>query len=60
MSANEVVSPIHARMPCLLAEGDFAEWLNPSATAAALHALMVPFAGAMDAVPVGPEFARGG
>jgi putative SOS response-associated peptidase YedK len=30
--ANELMAPIHDRMPAVLARNDYEEWLNPSAT----------------------------
>ncbi|MFA7665489.1 MAG: SOS response-associated peptidase [Burkholderiaceae bacterium] len=38
--ANELVAPIHARMPVVLAPTTYAAWLDPSLDAAAAHALL--------------------
>jgi putative SOS response-associated peptidase YedK len=52
---NDVLRPIHDRMPVILGPEDYAAWLDPSASdAAALKALLRPFPAAdMVAVPVG-------
>ena len=43
-AANEVVAPIHDRMPVILDEGDLDLWLDPAAKDFdALHALLDPF-----------------
>ncbi|HEY6896296.1 MAG TPA: SOS response-associated peptidase [Rhodocyclaceae bacterium] len=51
---NEVMQPIHERMPVLLRPGDFAAWLDPAVDAAhSLGALIAPFAAeGMEAWPV--------
>jgi putative SOS response-associated peptidase YedK len=52
-AANEVVRPIHDRMPVLLGPGDFGEWLDPEGKAAGLKALLRPYAGGdLEAVAV--------
>jgi putative SOS response-associated peptidase YedK len=52
--ANELVRPVHDRMPVVLAPDDFAAWLDPRTPPDRLHALLRPYpAGAMEAVPVG-------
>lgn len=43
--ANDTVSPVHNRMPVLLAERDWAVWTDGSVNAA--RDLCVPFAGAL-------------
>jgi putative SOS response-associated peptidase YedK len=51
---NELVRPVHDRMPPILAPGDFAAWLDPRTPPDQLHALLRPYpAEAMEAVPVG-------
>jgi putative SOS response-associated peptidase YedK len=53
-TANEVLRPIHERMPVILAPADFDTWLDPGTPPEALHALLRPFpAEVMDAVAVG-------
>lgn len=42
-AANELVAPIHDRMPVMLTGADLELWLDPSADAEALHAVMRPF-----------------
>ena len=39
--ANELMLPIHDRMPVVLARNDYAEWLDPAATG--LEKLLTPF-----------------
>jgi putative SOS response-associated peptidase YedK len=52
--ANEVVRPVHERMPVILALADFGVWLDPRAPADQLHTLFRPYpAEMMEAVPVG-------
>ncbi len=53
-SPNELVSPIHDRMPVILDDGDLDTWLDPSVKDFdALHSLLDPFpAGAMKAYVV--------
>ncbi len=52
--ANELVRPIHDRMPVILAPQDYGTWLDPRTPPEQLHALLRPYpAEAMKAVPVG-------
>jgi putative SOS response-associated peptidase YedK len=52
--ANELVRPLHDRMPVILAPADFGAWFDPRTPAAELHALLRPYpAEEMEAVPVG-------
>ena len=52
--ANELVRPIHERMPVILPPGSQAAWLDPSARPADLKALLVPCpAETLRAHPVG-------
>ena len=44
--ANALLRPLHARMPVMLAAGDYGAWLDRGADALALHALLRPFADA--------------
>jgi putative SOS response-associated peptidase YedK len=41
-SANELMAPIHDRMPVVLAAADWSAWLEPSTDAEAVAGLMVP------------------
>jgi putative SOS response-associated peptidase YedK len=51
--ANELVRPVHDRMPVLLRREDFSRWLDPSTPAEQLLALLRPYpAEEMVAVPV--------
>lgn len=49
---NDIMAPIHDRMPVIIHPDDFATWLNPSTSAAAAQALVKPYAGAMHAYRV--------
>jgi putative SOS response-associated peptidase YedK len=53
--ANEVVAPVHDRMPVILSPSDYDRWTDPGLRdPAPLLALLVPFpADAMEAYPVG-------
>ena len=51
--ANELLRPIHPRMPVILDPADFDVWLDPTRPAAALQAILRPHpAGAMTVYPV--------
>jgi putative SOS response-associated peptidase YedK len=53
--ANELMRPIHDRMPVILDPKREDEWLNPRSDPDSLRALIVPFASArMQAFPVNP------
>jgi len=53
--ANELVAPIHDRMPIVLDRSAWAAWLDPSLDAAGAHALLgVPPVGDWRAEPVSP------
>jgi putative SOS response-associated peptidase YedK len=53
--ANELVRPVHERMPAILAPGDFTTWLDPRTPAGQLHGLLRPYpAGDMAADPASP------
>ncbi len=53
--ANELVAPIHDRMPIVLDRSAWAAWLDPSLDAAGAHALLgVPAVGDWRAEPVSP------
>jgi putative SOS response-associated peptidase YedK len=55
-TANELLAPIHDRMPVILPREDYALWLDPSARPADLKQLLVPFpAEAMKSHPVGSQ-----
>ena len=40
--ANEILKPIHNRMPVILDPQDYAAWLDPSSSAAKLSGLLGP------------------
>jgi putative SOS response-associated peptidase YedK len=44
-TANEVMQPIHERMPVILRPSAEEQWLDPRASADALRSLLVPYAG---------------
>jgi putative SOS response-associated peptidase YedK len=51
--ANELMRPIHDRMPVIFNWEGEEEWLDPRATTEELHSLLVPFAAdQMEAYPV--------
>lgn len=50
--ANDVMSPIHDRMPVIIHPNDFDEWLDPKTPADKALALLKPYDGAMYAYPV--------
>ena len=51
--ANEVVAPVHHRMPVILPPDAYGAWMDPATPAAAAHALLVPApAGELVAYPV--------
>lgn len=51
--ANEVMRPLHDRMPVIVGVDDDAQWLDPRAKVDALRALFVPYPGErMEAGPV--------
>ena len=52
-SANGLVSAVHDRMPVILPRDAEEVWLDSAAAPEALKALLVPYAGAMEAVPLG-------
>jgi putative SOS response-associated peptidase YedK len=55
-TANELVTPIHDRMPVILPRDAYDLWLDPGARAEDLHALLRPFPAAkMEVVPVSPR-----
>ncbi|MEM9137018.1 MAG: SOS response-associated peptidase [Cyanobacteria bacterium P01_F01_bin.42] len=52
-SANDILKPVHHRMPVILSPQDYRTWLSPTATAQELRSLLVPFnADHMQAYPV--------
>jgi putative SOS response-associated peptidase YedK len=54
-AANELMRPLHERMPVILDRTSDALWLNPGADALSLHALLIPYpAEKMEAFPVHP------
>src|SRR5258708_3694582 len=54
--ANELLQPIHDRMPVILPEEAYKLWLDPRAHSSELTRLMVPFPGdAMKSHPVGSD-----
>jgi putative SOS response-associated peptidase YedK len=44
MDPNALMAPIHARMPLIIAPGDYAEWLAPETPAERVRALVAPWA----------------
>jgi putative SOS response-associated peptidase YedK len=51
---NDVLAPIHDRMPVIVRPADYATWLDPATPPPALAGLLGPYASAaMEAVPVG-------
>jgi putative SOS response-associated peptidase YedK len=51
---NELVAPVHDRMPVIVARADFARWLDPARNATDVQDLLRPYdAAEMEAVPVG-------
>jgi putative SOS response-associated peptidase YedK len=53
-AANELVKPLHDRMPVILGPDEFARWLDPAAPAEDLLALLRPCpAEVLEAMPVG-------
>lgn len=54
--ANEVVGPVHDRMPCILLPEHYRAWMSPETPAAELPAMLSPFpATAMQAWRVSPR-----
>lgn len=52
-SPNELMAPIHDRMPVIIAQADFELWLDPGSKAEAVEQLLRPFpASDMEAFPV--------
>ncbi len=52
-AANATLAPIHHRMPVILAEEDWARWLDPATTTRDLLALLRPAASSLlEAIPV--------
>jgi putative SOS response-associated peptidase YedK len=52
-TANELMQPIHERMPVILGASAEEQWLDPRASADALRSLLVPYASDdMEARPV--------
>ena len=49
---NDVMAPIHDRMPVILEPADYDTWLNPGTPVPILQALLRPFAGRLQARPV--------
>lgn len=53
--ANEIMRPLHERMQVILGRGSDALWLEPTADASSLRALLLPYpAEKMEAFPVNP------
>ena len=53
--ANDLVRPIHDRMPVIVPPGSYGEWLDPGTTEARLVSLLKPYpADEMRVVEVGP------
>ena len=60
-AANDLVRPLHERMPVILRPGDYAGWLDPQTKEDDLAGLLVPYPDAeMVAVPVLPLVNKAG
>jgi len=54
--ANELITPIHNRMPVILARRDYGRWLNPSTPSDETSAMLKSYpADEMDAYPISPK-----
>ncbi|NHZ69726.1 MAG: hypothetical protein GWP20_00635 [Thermotogales bacterium] len=52
-TANEIMKPVHDRMPVILNQAYYNAWLNPAhGNRAQLQSMLVPYAGTMDVYPV--------
>ena len=52
-SPNELVAPVHDRMPVIIVPEDYARWLDPERNATDVQDLLRPYAaGEMEAIPV--------
>lgn len=49
---NDLMAQLHNRMPVILDKDVMWDWLDPAATPIALKALLVPYAGRLEAYPV--------
>ena len=55
-SPNELVAPVHDRMPVIVSPADYDRWLDPRRAAADVQDLLRPYPAAeMEAVPVSPR-----
>jgi putative SOS response-associated peptidase YedK len=55
-TANEILSPIHPRMPCILDPGSYDDWLNGDASLTEMRNLLVPYPSSeMKGHPVGSD-----
>lgn len=55
-SANELLRPIHNRMPVILDPGDYADWLAPTSSPSHLRQLLRPYSGTgLITFPVSPR-----
>src|SRR5207253_9142382 len=55
-AANDLLEPVHDRMPVILPEESWRSWLDPRTPAAELKMLLLPFpASAMKSHPVGSQ-----
>ena len=55
-SANEILQPIHSRMPVILSPDQYKTWLHPATSTADLRSLLQPYPAApMQAYPVSLE-----
>jgi putative SOS response-associated peptidase YedK len=58
---NDVVRPVHDRMPLILPRSGYARWLSHDSTVAELLALLTPYpAGEMEGYRVGPAVSNAG
>jgi putative SOS response-associated peptidase YedK len=54
-AANELVRPVHDRMPVIVPPAAYAEWLDPATPVARLNSLLVPYpAGLMRVTAASP------
>jgi putative SOS response-associated peptidase YedK len=58
-AANELVVPLHERMPLIIAPGDYGAWLDPGTPRSDIRAMLAPWpAQDMEAWPVSPRVNR--
>jgi putative SOS response-associated peptidase YedK len=58
-SANQLMEPVHNRMPVLISAENFGPWLNPAIEGSAVQDLLMPsIPEGMDSWPVSKEVSR--